>query len=108
MAIAGKAVPHESARGHVTGSAIYTDDLLSRFPNLLHAWPVTAPPPRARVLALDAAPALDEPGVVTTLTAADTPGDGDTGPSRHDEPLFPTRSEERRVGKECRSRWSAY
>ncbi|HTI42010.1 MAG TPA: molybdopterin cofactor-binding domain-containing protein [Vicinamibacterales bacterium] len=90
MAIAGKAVPHESARGHVTGSAIYTDDLLSRFPNLLHAWPVTAPHPHARVLALDAAPALDEPGVVTTLTAADTPGDGDTGPSRHDEPLFPT------------------
>ena len=90
MAIAGKAVAHESARGHVTGSAIYTDDLLSRFPNLLHAWPVTAPHPHARVLALDAAPALDEPGVVTTLTAADTPGDGDTGPSRHDEPLFPT------------------
>src|SRR2546430_3057890 len=23
-------------------------------------------------------------------------------------PLFPTRSEERRVGKECRSRWSPY
>jgi xanthine dehydrogenase large subunit len=41
------------------------------------------------VTSLDAAPALAEPGVVTTLTAADTPGEGDTGPSRRDEPLFP-------------------
>jgi xanthine dehydrogenase large subunit len=90
MTIAGKPVPHESARGHVTGGALYTDDLLGRFPNLLHAWPVTAPHAHARVKRLDAQPALDEPGVVTTLTATDTPGEADTGPSRHDEPLFPS------------------
>jgi xanthine dehydrogenase large subunit len=90
MTIAGKPLPHESARGHVTGGAIYTDDLLNRFPNLLHAWPATAPHAHARVTSLDAAPALDEPGVLTTLTGRDTPGEGDTGPSRHDEPLFPT------------------
>jgi xanthine dehydrogenase large subunit len=89
MTIAGKPLPHESARGHVTGDALYTDDLLDRFPNVLHAWPVTAPHAHARVIGLDAAPALDEPGVVTTLTGADVPGEGDTGPSRHDEPLFP-------------------
>ena len=90
MTTAGKPVPHESARGHVTGAALYTDDLLGRFPNLLHAWPVTAPHAHARVRRLDAAPALDEPGVVTTLTATDAPGEADTGPSRHDEPLFPS------------------
>ncbi|HEU5256220.1 MAG TPA: xanthine dehydrogenase molybdopterin binding subunit [Vicinamibacterales bacterium] len=89
MTIAGKPLPHESARGHVTGDARYTDDLLGRFPNLLHAWPVTAPHAHARVTRLDAAPALDEAGVVTTLTATDAPGDADSGPSRHDEPLFP-------------------
>ena len=33
----GKPLPHESARGHVTGGALYTDDLLGRFPKLLHA-----------------------------------------------------------------------
>jgi xanthine dehydrogenase iron-sulfur cluster and FAD-binding subunit A len=27
MKIVGKAIPHESARGHVTGAALYTDDL---------------------------------------------------------------------------------
>ncbi|HEY3091496.1 MAG TPA: xanthine dehydrogenase molybdopterin binding subunit [Vicinamibacterales bacterium] len=90
MTIAGKPLPHESARGHVTGGAMYTDDLLLRFPNLLHAWPVTAPHAHARVASLDARPALEEPGVLTTLTASDVPGEGDTGPSRHDEPLFPT------------------
>ena len=57
-------MPHESARGHVTGDALYTDDLLGRFPNLLHAWPVLAPHAHARVTSLDVAPALDEPGVV--------------------------------------------
>ena len=29
------------------------------------------------------------PGVVTVLTSADVPGEGDTGPARRDEPLFP-------------------
>jgi xanthine dehydrogenase large subunit len=82
-------IPHESARGHVTGDALYTDDLLPRFPALLHAWPVTAPHAHALLTALDVSPALDEPGVVCTLTGDDVPGFGDTGPSRHDEPLFP-------------------
>ena len=35
MTIAGKPLPHESARGHVTGAALYTDDLLWRFPNVI-------------------------------------------------------------------------
>ncbi len=32
LKIAGQAIPHESAREHVTGDALYTDDLLLRFP----------------------------------------------------------------------------
>ena len=90
MSIVGKPVPHESARGHVTGEALYTDDLVSRFPNLLHAWPVLAPHAHALVKTLDVSPALSQPGVVTVLTAADVPGEGDSGSNRHDEPLFPT------------------
>ena len=89
MTSAGRPVPHESAQGHVSGGALYTDDLVGRFPGLLHAWPVLAPHAHARLLSLDVAPALEQPGVVTTLTAADVPGEGDSGPSRHDEPLFP-------------------
>ncbi len=89
MTITSRSVPHESASGHVTGSALYTDDLTARFPNVLHAWPVLAPHAHAMVKALDLTAALDEPGVVAGLTSADVPGESDTGPVRHDEPLFP-------------------
>ena len=85
-----KPIPHESARDHVTGEALYTDDLLLRFPRVLHAWPVLSPHAHALVKALDASAALSEPGVATVLTTADVPGEGDSGSNRHDEPLFPT------------------
>jgi len=87
--LAGLALPHESARGHVTGDAAYTDDLAGRFPRLLHAWPVLAPHAHALIVSMDTARALLEPGVVTVLTEADVPGEGNTGANRHDEPLFP-------------------
>jgi xanthine dehydrogenase large subunit len=64
--IVGRAVPHESACGHVTGEALYADDLQGRFPRMLHAWPVPAPHAHARLLYLDASPALAEAGVCTT------------------------------------------
>jgi xanthine dehydrogenase large subunit len=89
MTIVGRAVPHESARGHVTGEALYTDDLAGRFPNLLHAWPVCAPHAHALVTALDTTAAAAEPGVVRVLTRDDVPAEGNTGSNRHDEPLFP-------------------
>ena len=82
--------PHESARGHVTGEALYTDDASGRHPGVLHAWPVVAPHAHAMLTSLDATPALDEPGVAAVLTSADVPGEGDTGANRHDEPMFPT------------------
>ena len=90
MSTAGRPVPHESARGHVTGTALYTDDLVGRFPHVLHAWPVLAPHAHAQVTSLDPVAALQEPGVVTVLTGADVPGENDAGPVRHDEPVFPT------------------
>lgn len=81
---------HESAYGHASGAALFTDDLLTRFSQALHAWPVLAPHAHARIVHLNAAAALGEPGVVTTLTAEDVPGENDTGAVRHDEPLFPS------------------
>ena len=89
MTVVGRPVPHESAHGHVTGDALYTDDLCGRFRDLLHAWPVCAPHAHARVTELVTKPALEEPGVAAVLTGADVPGEGNTGSNRHDEPLFP-------------------
>jgi xanthine dehydrogenase large subunit len=90
MKIVGSPEPHESAQGHVTGAALYTDDLCLRFPGLLHAWPVCAPHARALLKELDASAALEQPGVVTVLSGNDAPGEADSGSNRRDEPLFPS------------------
>ena len=79
---------HESAVGHVTGRAIYTDE--QRPPSgMLSVYPVQAPHAHARILAIDTAAALALPGVHAVLTANDVPGENDTGPIFHDEPLIP-------------------
>src|SRR5688572_17190710 len=87
--VVGQEIPHEAAALHVTGAALYTDDLVGRTPHVLHAHPVQAPHAHALVTRLDPAPALDVPGVVRVLTADDVPGVNDAG-IKHDEPLFPT------------------
>ena len=85
----GRAVSHESAALHVTGAARYVDDLPPDTARLAHAWPVMVPHAHARVQAIDSAAALGLPGALAVLTAADVTGENDTGPARHDEPLFP-------------------
>ncbi|MCB5168416.1 xanthine dehydrogenase molybdopterin binding subunit [Streptomyces bambusae] len=84
----GLPIPHESARQHVTGTALYTGDLVHRTKDALHAHPVQVMKARGRITALRTAPALAVPGVVRVLTAADVPGVNDAG-MKHDEPLFP-------------------
>jgi xanthine dehydrogenase large subunit len=86
--VVGRTVPHESAALHVTGEALYTDDLVLRTKDVLHAWPVQVFAAHARITALRTDPALGVPGVVRVLTAADVPGVNDAG-VKHDEPLFP-------------------
>ncbi|WP_222264061.1 xanthine dehydrogenase molybdopterin binding subunit [Modestobacter marinus] len=86
--VVGTAVPHESAALHVTGEALYTDDLAYRTKDVLHAHPVQALRAHARITGLRTEPALQVPGVVRVLTAADVPGVNDAG-VKHDEPLFP-------------------
>lgn len=84
----GAPLPHEDAALHVTGTALYTDDLTDRYPGVLHAYPVTSTVAHGRVTALRTEPALAVPGVVRVLTADDVPGVNDSG-AQHDEPLFP-------------------
>jgi len=86
--VVGETMPHESAALHVTGHALYTDDLVGRSHHVLHAHPVQAPHAHARISRLDPSNAYDIPGVVRVLTKADVPGVNDAG-VKHDEPLFP-------------------
>ncbi|MFJ6689677.1 xanthine dehydrogenase molybdopterin binding subunit [Streptomyces sp. NPDC091294] len=84
----GVSMPHESAVQHVTGTALYTDDLVQRTKDVLHAYPVQVMKARGRVAAIRTGAALAVPGVVRVLTGADVPGVNDAG-MKHDEPLFP-------------------
>ena len=85
----GKAIPHESAALHVTGHALYTDDLVARTKDCLHAYPVQVFVAKGKITKLDVQPAYEVPGVVRVLTADDVPGVNDAG-VKHDEPLFPS------------------
>ncbi|MGO4462061.1 xanthine dehydrogenase molybdopterin binding subunit [Streptomyces sp. M-16] len=86
--VVGVSMPHESATLHVTGTALYTDDLVHRTKDVLHAYPVQVMKTHGRITALRTEPALAVPGVVRVLTEADVPGVNDAG-IKHDEPLFP-------------------
>lgn len=86
--VVGRRAAHESAALHVTGAAMYTDDVAGLSTGVLTAWPVQSTNAHARVT-IDVAPAYDVPGVVRVLTADDVPGLNDAG-IKHDEPLFPS------------------
>jgi xanthine dehydrogenase large subunit len=86
--VVGRPAVHESAALHVTGAAVYTDDVAARTHGVLTAWPVQSTAAHAPVT-VDVQPADAVPGVVRVLTAADVPGGNDAG-VKHDEPLFPS------------------
>src|SRR5699024_12282870 len=87
--VVGRPEPHESATLHVTGTALYTDDLVGRTKGVLHAHPVQAPHARARREELDVSAAEQVPRVVKVLTAADVHGIND-GNENEDEQVFPS------------------
>lgn len=88
MATVGKKIPHDSAKGHVTGEALYIDD----FPfaqNELVVEFVGSPLAHGKIKALDSAEALKIPGVVGIYTHEDIPGQNLFGPIFEDENFLP-------------------
>ena len=81
---------HDSAQRHVSGEALYIDDLPEPA-GLLHVQLGLSTKAHARIVALDLAAVRAAEGVVCVLTAADIPGENDVSPThRHDEPLLAT------------------
>ena len=78
---------HESAIKHVTGRALYVDDLPEP-PGLLHAALGMAPIACGHLLGLDLTAVRAYPGVVAALSAADVPGDNDIGEVFPGDPLL--------------------
>ncbi|HEY8049771.1 MAG TPA: xanthine dehydrogenase molybdopterin binding subunit [Ramlibacter sp.] len=85
----GVALPHESARAHVTGTATYIDDI-PEIKGTLHAAPILSSVARGKLKNVDVAPALAMPGVRSVVLARDIPGDPLLATFVHDEPIFAT------------------
>ncbi len=97
------AVRHDSAVGHVTGRALYLDDV-PNVPGTLEAALVLSPHAHARIRSIDFSRALAAPGVVAAIAAADIPGKNDIAPIRSDEPLLPPTSSNTKASRSRRSR----
>jgi xanthine dehydrogenase large subunit len=93
----GRSIPHESARAHVTGRAIYLDDLPPSRDELLVEF-VGSTMAHARIAAVDVSEAVKVPGIAGAFTAADVPGDNRFGPVFHDEELL-AESEVHHIGQ---------
>ncbi|HST35014.1 MAG TPA: molybdopterin cofactor-binding domain-containing protein, partial [Allosphingosinicella sp.] len=78
---------HDSAGGHVAGTALYVDDL-PEAPGTLHLAFGLAADGHAGLAGLDLTRVRAAPGVVAVFTAEDIPGENNVGPVFHDDLLF--------------------
>ncbi|HOZ66080.1 MAG TPA: xanthine dehydrogenase molybdopterin binding subunit [Burkholderiaceae bacterium] len=85
----GMDLMHESARLHVTGEAVYTDDI-PEVRGTLYAALVLSPVAHGELIGegIDRAAILAEHGVVAVYTSADIPGENNCGPIVHDDPFL--------------------
>lgn len=87
-AIVHKSVRHDSGVLHVTGAAVYTDDIPEP-PGTLHLAPGFCPDlTRGHIRDIDFTRVLAVPGVVTVLTARDIPGRNDWSTSTGGDPVI--------------------
>src|SRR4051812_771018 len=87
MPVVGKPIPHESAAGHVSGQAVFIDDIPPAR-NELFVDVVGSPCAHGRLRKVDLTAARAVPGVVALLTRRDLPGHNDIGPVLKDDHLL--------------------
>jgi xanthine dehydrogenase large subunit len=78
---------HESAHLHVSGQAVFADDIALPA-NALHAAFGISGIAHGRIRTLDLAPLLSMPGVASVAVAQDIPGENNYGSVLHDDPIF--------------------
>lgn len=82
------AISHDSANKHVTGDALYVDDIPEPA-NLLHCYFGTSSVAHAKIISMDLTGVTHYPGVIRTLTADDLPGVNEISPThKFDEPAL--------------------
>ncbi|HSE76867.1 MAG TPA: xanthine dehydrogenase molybdopterin binding subunit [Alphaproteobacteria bacterium] len=81
------AFSHDSAVKHVTGEALYTDDIPEP-PGTLQVHIAMSERAHASIARVDLTKVRNQPGVVAVLTARDVPGKNDVSPLKGDDPVF--------------------
>ena len=87
MGVIGKDIPHDSARGHVTGQSLFIDDMPFARNELLVDF-LGSPVAHGVIESLDLEAARRVEGVVAVFTANDVPGHNTFGPVVKDEQLL--------------------
>lgn len=87
MGVIGKDIPHDSARGHVTGQSLFIDDVPFARNELLVDF-LGSPVAHGVIESLDLEAARHVDGVVALFTAKDVPGHNIFGPVVKDEQLL--------------------
>jgi xanthine dehydrogenase large subunit len=83
----GAARRHDSAEKHVSGRAIYIDDMPEP-PGLVHLAIGQSTRAHAHIVAMDLSAVETATGVIAVFTARDIPGKNDVGPVFKDDPVF--------------------
>jgi xanthine dehydrogenase large subunit len=79
---------HDSAHKHVTGTAVYIDDMPEPA-GTLHGCLGLSTATHATIRSMDLSAVRTAPGVVDVLTGKEVPGENDISPTgRHDEPVL--------------------
>ncbi len=87
MPVVGKNLPHDSARGHVSGESIYVDDMPPAKNELIVDF-FYSPVAHGKIKKLDLSAARKVPGVVALFTHKDLDGENLFGPIIQDEVLL--------------------
>jgi xanthine dehydrogenase large subunit len=86
-AVAGLELRHESAHLHVSGKAVYADDVVLPA-GVLHAAFGVSRIAHGHLKSMDLSAVRQAPGVVGVFTAADIPGHNNYAPVLTDDPIF--------------------
>jgi xanthine dehydrogenase large subunit len=88
MPMVGQSIPHDSGAGHVTGEALYIDDITTMSGELFVEF-VGSPVACGKIKSVDISQAKRVPGVVGVYTHKDILGHNLFGAVFHDEPFLP-------------------
>ncbi len=87
MSTIHKSIAHESAERHVSGRALYVDDV-RQTEDTLHGWVIASSRAHAKLRMVDLRAVAAAPGVACVISAADIPGTNDAGPILAGETLL--------------------